>query len=70
MERIFAFSGEELYTLRYTLCQRMYSLEALIEETRCLEPQNTTKLIRLEDVLFTLESIHYKMFEGGESDEK
>lgn len=70
MEHTFTFSGEELYTLKYTICQRMYRLEALIEETRCLEPQNTMKLIRLEDVLFTLECIHSKMFEGGELDEK
>lgn len=70
LEHTFTFSDEELYTLRYTICQRMYRLEALIDETKVLEPQNTSKLSRLEDVLLTLECIHSNICEGGEADER
>lgn len=70
LEHTFTFSDEELYTLKYTICQRMYRLEALIEETKCLEPQNTIKLSNLEDVLLTLKCIHSKLYEGGAADEK
>ncbi len=70
LEHTITFSDEELYTLKYTICQRMYRLEALLEETKSLEPQNTIKISNLEDVLLTLECIHSKMFEGGAADEK
>lgn len=64
----FTFSDEELYTLRYTITQRMYRLEALIEEKKFLEPEDTTGISRLEDVLLTLECIHSMMFEGGDDE--
>lgn len=68
MERTFTFTDEELYILRYTICQRMYRLEARIEETKFLEPQNTTVISRLEETLLNLECIHMHMFEGGSAE--
>lgn len=65
MEHTFTFTDDELSTLKYTICQRMYRLEAVIEEEKFLDPENST-VSRLEDTLLTLEAIHMMMFKGGE----
>lgn len=61
MEKTFTFTADELYTLRYSISQRIYRLESLLEEARLFSPADEVKINRLSEVLSTLNSIFDKI---------
>lgn len=73
MANTFRFTDEELHTLRYAVSQRIYRIEALLEERKALFPEDSIVIGRLTESLCSHEGIYEKLCsssEGGEADEK
>lgn len=61
MEKTFTFTADELYTLKYSISQRIYRCECLLDETKLFSPADTVKIGNLSEVLSTLNSIYDKI---------
>lgn len=59
--KTFTFTDDELYTLRYSISQRIYRVESLLEETRVASPADVTKINNLSECLSNLNSIFDKI---------
>lgn len=66
MEHTFTFTDDELYTLRYSISQRIYRVESLLEEAKVCTPCHTVKIGNLSECLSNLNSIFDKISKGGE----
>lgn len=61
MEKTYTFTDEELYTLRYSISQRCYRVESLLEEAKVCTPCDTVKIGNLSECLSCLNSIYDKI---------